>query len=131
MGLDMYLTGNKDHWTNWESPEKNKKEDGFEVCGTQLRLGYWRKHPDLHGYIVDTFAEGVDECQEILLDADNIQNIIDAVKGDALPKTSGFFFGESDGSEKDETIKIFEAAIEWLSKGDSWNSRSVIYRASW
>jgi hypothetical protein len=22
-------------------------------------LGYWRKHPNLHGYIINTFAEGV------------------------------------------------------------------------
>jgi hypothetical protein len=26
-------------------------------------VGYWRKHPDLHGYIVETFADGVDACQ--------------------------------------------------------------------
>lgn len=49
MGLDMYLEG-KEH-----------------IGGETVELGYWRKHPDLHGYIVGTFADGKDICQEIPL----------------------------------------------------------------
>lgn len=67
MGLDMYLTGSKFLFTNWEHPEKNRKEDGIEIESVRLRLAYWRKHPNLHGYIVQTFADGKDECQEIEL----------------------------------------------------------------
>lgn len=131
MGLDMYLEGRKFLWGYGEI--KRPTEDGFEVKYKYLELGYWRKHPNLHGYIVETFASGVDECQDIDLSAEDLQTIINAVRTKALPHTEGFFFGESDGTEDEETIQIFEKAIAWL-KDDAHNkteSRSVAYRASW
>lgn len=114
MGLDMYLTGKVSVWRNWEDESKDLKRDGFRVTGLELELGYWRKHPDLHGFIVQTFADGKDECQEIPLSSEQLIEIIEAVKNKALPKTGGFFFGESDGSEDEETIQILQAAIQWL-----------------
>jgi len=59
MGLDMFLHGEKYFWGH---NGKRPKEDGFEVKEHILELGYWRKHPNLHGYIVQTFADGKDEC---------------------------------------------------------------------
>jgi hypothetical protein len=114
----MYLTGRKYHWQSWDNPDQDRKEDGLPVENVSVRLGYWRKHPNLHGFIVNEFAEGEDEQQNIALSADNIRAIIDAVKHGALPETSGFFFGKSDGSEKDEDIKILENALKWLEGGD-------------
>ena len=114
MGLDMYLTGKVHLWRNWEDESKNVKRDGFLVTGLELELGYWRKHPDLHGFIVQTFAGGKDECQEINLSSEQLIEIIEAVKNKKLPKTSGFFFGASDGSEDEETIQTLQAAIQWL-----------------
>ena len=55
MGLDMNLFGDK------YSFEKNETVDGFPVSSTMLDMGYWRKHANLHGFIVDTFAGGEDE----------------------------------------------------------------------
>lgn len=153
MGLDMYLTGQKYLSEDWENPANNATEDGYTVKERNLRLGYWRKHPDLHGYIVREFAEGVDECQEIPLDRDALVKIVGAVRKKQLPKTSGFFFGESDGSEDEETIQILEKAVEWLDgicvahddcakhpttlgrecakATRKLESRSIVYRASW
>ena len=73
MGLDMYLEGHKFHssyYLNGYPKPKPTCPDGFEIKSTTLDLGYWRKHPNLHGYIVNTYAEGKDECQEIYLDAE-------------------------------------------------------------
>ncbi len=131
MGLDMYLYGKKFIWGNFEHPETNRKEDGFEIKGVTLELGYWRKHPNLHGYIVNTFASGVDECQEIELDVDALKRILKAVEGDDLPFTEGFFFGKSDASDKKPTIKILKDAIKWLKTDNDLESRSVYYHASW
>ena len=131
MGLDMYLEGRTYNWTDWQNPENNPKRDGFEIKGEILRLGYWRKHPDLHGYIVNTFADGVDDCKDIWLDADKMRQIIEAIKGQKLPETEGFFFGKSDGSEDIESIKIFQGAIQWLEKRDKKVSKNVYYQASW
>jgi hypothetical protein len=93
MGLDMNLEGEKYFRTDWKNPENNLRDDGYEVRAKTLRLGYWRKHPDLHGYIVNTFAGGVDNCEAIALEDADIEKIIDAVARDELPHTVGFFFG--------------------------------------
>lgn len=131
MGLDMYLNGNKFYLTSWDSPEKNIMEDGFRVKKKIIELGYWRKHPDLHGYIVEKFADGIDECQEIELLKEDVLAIIGAVNDDKLPHTEGFFFGESSPEDKKDTIDQLEKAIKWIDKKEDGVIKSIIYRASW
>jgi hypothetical protein len=131
MGLDMYLEGEKFYWTDWEHPENNLTMDGFKITRTRLSLGYWRKHPDLHGFIVQTFAEGKDNCKDVYLSPEDIGTIMEAIQGDKLPHTEGFFFGATDGSEKAESLRIFAAALAWLTTKKEGVSRSVYYRASW
>ena len=108
MGLDMYLRG--------KTGDMNEE------------LGYWRKHPNLHGFIVEQFANGIDECQSIPLTVDNMEDIIAAAKDDKLPHTTGFFFGQSYGDEGPEDVRIFESAIAWLEQNPTGE---VFYRASW
>ena len=127
MGLDMYLEGRT---FNWKMGGKVEKRDGFRVKGVMLELGYWRKHPDLHGYIVQKFANGEDRCQEIPLDEDALRNILAAVKADALPHTEGFFFGQSQSEDKKRSIEILEGAIKWLEQ-ETPPRREVVYQASW
>lgn len=103
--------------------------NGQEDDNTSAELGYWRKHPNLHGYIVQTFADGVDECQPIPLTAENLEQILKATEEDRLPHTTGFFFGQSYPEQKPETIKILREALAWLKSGRP--GRKVIYCASW
>lgn len=129
MGLDMYLHGKKFF------PNNNRHdEDGFPVTEHTLELGYWRKHPNLHGYIVQNFADGNDDCHEISLSRNDLQQIIHAIRKRELPHTVGFFFGNSDESDEqvENDIAVFERAIAWLdSKKDIPEWCDVIYRASW
>jgi hypothetical protein len=125
MGLDMYLEGHR-----FDFDEK-EQVDGFPVKQKVLELGYWRKHPNLHGYIVETFADGVDECQEIALGKEEIEKIMEAVKNRNLPMTTGFFFGESDGSEAPGDLEILTRALRWLKDERRGLYKSVYYRASW
>ncbi|MCC7042820.1 MAG: hypothetical protein IT183_03095 [Acidobacteria bacterium] len=134
MGLDMYLHGEKYLGPDFSAspPAIRHFEDDYRLEIKTLRLGYWRKHPNLHGYIVNTFADGIDECQRIDLRDADIERIIEAVACDDLPHTEGFFFGVSDGSEKEETLRILRAALAWLrGEPDPGNSRSIYYQASW
>jgi len=131
MGLDMYLEGRKYIFTNWEHPEKNTMEDGFKLKEKTLELGYWRKHPNLHGYIVQNFASGVDECQDITLNIENLEQLLSAVETDSLPETCGFFFGTSLPEDKKPSIQIIQGAIKWLKEKEKNVDRSVVYRASW
>jgi len=122
----MYLNGER-YLHRIGKPERRRGE----MNGETYELGYWRKHPNLHGYIVETFADGIDECQRIDLSAEDIRRITAAVEAEALPETTGFFFGRSDGSEKDEDLLIFREALDWLDTDDEDGWRSVYYRASW
>jgi hypothetical protein len=128
----MYLTGRK----FFAHTAGTRLEDGFEVEAIEVRLGYWRKHPNLHGYIVQEFAEGRDECQNIELGVEELEKIIKAVKDKALPKTEGFFFGESSGDDDElaEDLEILGKAVSWLTHLDPDDRKywySVIYHASW
>src|ERR1035437_1916005 len=87
MGLDMYLEGEKYLWTDPQNPQSNPREDGYEIKSITLRLGYWRKHPNLHGFIVKTLAGGIDNCEPIALEDTDIERIIEAVARDDLPHT--------------------------------------------
>jgi len=131
MGLDMSLYGVKFFWSDWDHPENNRMEDGLKVSSLEVELGYWRKHPNLHGFIVQTFAGGVDKCQRIELDEKQLRQTLEAVLADNLPHTEGFFFGQSQSSDKGNSIQQLKTAIEWLMVKEEKVLRSVYYRASW
>lgn len=122
MGLNMHLTG-----------ERRYRDRGPERGGWRsesVELGYWRKHPNLHGYIVRTFA-GADDCRPIPLDAAGIRRILAAVEAGGLPPTQGFYFGRSDGTETAGDLAVFREALQWLETVDPVAHREVYYQASW
>jgi len=128
MGLDMYLTGERT-LGRIERPGSKYRIRLKE----EHELGYWRKHPNLHGYIVQHFADGIDECQPISLSEYELQDIIDAVKSGSLPETTGFFFGVSEGTPEqiENDLSILQGAIDWLNADDPEGYRDVFYQASW
>lgn len=146
MGLDMYLRGEQYNSPYHEELPQPKLDGKYAISDYKVDLGYWRKHADLHGYIVDKFAEGKDDCQEITLTQKNLEDIIDAIRNDNLKLDhSGFFFGNStefgyyNEPEKNYAISCFEKAIEFLKEGFEMKEkydlyvepRGVYYRASW
>ncbi len=132
MGLDMYLQGEKFFVG---SEEERPHEDGFKASAHTLQLACWRKHPDLHGYIIREFADGVDDCTEIVLTADDCRKIAAAIIAKELPHTEGFFFGDSEYHEGNEeaNAQLFQNAASWVENMKDvkgvWASLS--YRASW
>ena len=92
MGLDMYLSGRK----RWYGVSGPKDEHGYQIEEVSVVLGYWRKHANLHGYIVQRFASGEDNCQDIDLTLENLNELLEVVKApELMPMTEGFFFGSS------------------------------------
>mgnify|MGYP001248877724 CR=1 FL=1 len=98
---------------------------GKELC-------YWRKHPDLHGWMKNLFFEKGGETESdfnhdvVWLTVKDVLNLKDAIKNDNLPKTSGFFFGNSDGRLKITDIEKADMMLDALSKGSS-----IYYTSSW
>jgi len=146
MGLDMYLKGDHYHSAYVDDVPRPKLDNKYNVDFTKVELGYWRKHADLHGYIVKTFANDVDECQKIELTEEDLDKIILAIQKNTLVKNhSGFFFGNStefgyyEAQEKAKAISIFEKAKTFLKEGLEiqerdklfYSPRSVFYHASW
>jgi hypothetical protein len=118
MGLDMYLDGRRFLF------KEQFDENGDKIRMINVDLGYWRKNYNLHTYIIDQFAEGVDDRENVELQVRNIQQILEALRNGEI---------EEDEVEKNTDIAIFEHAIEWLTKveGDKNEFRSIIYQASW
>jgi hypothetical protein len=121
MGLDMYIHRQISapeplDWQSW--PAWNAKRE----------LAYWRKHPNLHGFIVNTYANGADECQEIPLTAADILAILRASEEDRLPETSGFFFGKSLPEDKETTRDQLTRILALLEQEPE---TQIYYRASW
>ena len=146
MGLDMYLVGHHYNTAYRDDVPRPKLDDKYDIESMNVDLGYWRKHADLHGYIINTFADGVDECQKIELSEDDLDKIIKAIKNDKLEKDhKGFFFGNSkalghyDKKEKDRAIALFQRAKTFLQEGVNMMKESelymqpryVYYQASW
>jgi len=143
MGLDMYMRGTIATRYPYGDTKPDYEVEGDRVVELTAELGYWRKHPDLHGYIVKNFADGVDECQEIQLRLVDIDQIIGAVVDGKLPTTQGFFFGESGSywlsrEGVTETVKVLAKARQFLLNpkpgvdgqcGPEY--RGVTYQASW
>ena len=124
MGLDMYLIGEKITSTR-------DIVDGYKVSSVSLDLGQWRKHWDLHKYIMDMIHPM--DGAKIELDAEEMRRIADAVEQGKLPDAN--YRDEIDAYHKEPdqvaaTVKILRDAADWLDKDDhTW--KSVEYYGSW
>lgn len=125
MGLDMYaMTAPQDAITHDVDFDCNALSETSE-------LHYWRKHPNLHGWMADLyFAKGgkseVFNCVPVRLTLDDLVQLEAAIKSGELPPTSGFFFGQSDGSESEDDLSFVSKAREAIEEG-----RAVYYDSWW
>ena len=115
---------------------------GLDMYFTPISLNdgmYLRKANAIHHYIVDTHADGVDDCQVIALDSDDLKALHDRVKAvlsdrslapELLPTSPGFFFGslEYDDWYFDQ-LEYFDREMSALMRRGDWDY--IQYRASW
>ena len=145
MGLDMYLQARVSYYA-YDKDYKKQQLPYFELPAVlqelkekmahiSFEVAYWRKHPNLHGYFVENFGGGKDECQEIYVPLEGIDQLIDDIKQGNLPTTEGFFFGESDDSEeaKKEDVELFEKIVKQVNQIRTHKGYCVdlYYQASW
>lgn len=125
MGLDMYAyvaTRESDHTSDSDSRE----------------IAYWRKHPNLHGWMhqlwrsknsdltvdaLDAMFNGI----ELELTYDDILQLEQDIKNGLLPSTTGFFFGEpSDDYYLNKDLEFVKNA-----KAELFLGLRVFYNSSW
>ena len=120
MGLDMYLEGER-YYSNISNDDVRPKLGDYPIKQNILDMGYWRKHPDLHGYIVQKYGG---------------EDIAKAIEEDRLAhNTEGFFFGSSENHimHLKEDAKVFRDAKAWIEsfrESERW-CVAVKYQASW
>ena len=116
MGLDMYFT-------------PISFNDGM----------YLRKASAIHNYIVETHANGIDECQIIELSRDDLEELRNrctdvlsdrSLAPDLLPTTPGFFFGDLEYNDwYFEQLERFEKECTAMLGRKDWDYMQ--YQASW
>jgi hypothetical protein len=118
MGLDMYLY-KKSYVKNWDHMKNENKHKVTVKMGGKNRpdikserityiveeVAYWRKFNALHGWIVKNCADGVDECQEIHLGVEEIEQLLSTLK-----KVSGII--------KVSKKKKKNVVVGWNAEGD-------------
>ena len=123
MGLDQYATARRGEGTI--------DEDGFTHYKDSMELAYWRKHPNLQGWMEDLWlakgGEGEFNCVDLELKIEDLDLLEQSLDESALPETVGFFFGANSDdhySEQDrEFIREARAAIK--------QGYTVIYNSWW
>ena len=121
MGLDMYAYTTAENISAVDFPAPKDGKQFF----------YWRKHPDLHGWMQALYKKKGGENEEfnlsgLRLDVDDLDVLETAVKDDKLPHTVGFFFGESHPEDTLRTLVFIACAREVISMG-----KRVFYYAWW
>jgi hypothetical protein len=125
MGLDMYAFSTK---------AKPKTEVDFETKNfePQDEVAYWRKHPNLHGWMQNLYdmKGGTSDSFNgdcVVLTLNDLEDLEHDIKQNDLPDTSGFFFGESaNNDEENENDLLFVTkAREAIAEG------KTVYYTSW
>lgn len=126
MGLDMYASSRK---TKPDSAIDFRTEDEDIVDG---ELFYWRKHPNLHGWMQHLYVEkGGDadpssfNCVSVLLTAEDLDRLEKDVREDNLEHTEGFFFGASRPDDKQDDLRFIAKAHEAIAAGQ------FVFYSSW
>jgi hypothetical protein len=121
MGLDMYA-----FTTRQDIPPTD-----FDEPRDCAELFYWRKHPNLHGWMEELYFRrgGTNKdfnCSAVRLEPAHLDALEQAVRRDALPHTTGFFFGVSRPAEKERDFEFIRKAREAFTAG-----KQVFYTSWW
>jgi hypothetical protein len=110
MGLDMHANFCKsEHVGDAEVDFVIPEEFEEELC-------YWRKHPNLHGWMEELYRSKGGTADYfngvcVRLNTDDLLNLKAGILSDSLPETQGFFFGQSSSEYKERDLEFIEKAI--------------------
>jgi hypothetical protein len=136
MGLDMYAyvaakAGQQREY--YETSEFNEEtgEYGSATVEQPREIAYWRKHPNLHGWMQKLWESrgnsGDFNGDELELTWDDLEILeLDVIAG-TLPGTSGFFFGsDADEHYREQDLKFIRDA-----RAELFCGLKVFYNSSW
>jgi hypothetical protein len=131
MGLDQYAFARKGEPR--EVPATNIFGKPCVGIGydEEIELAYWRKHPNLQGWMEALYREkgGDDEfnCVDVELTHEDLDKLARDINAATLPDTTGFFFGQpSDEYYEENDRKFISEARKALDDG-----YKVVYTSWW
>lgn len=139
MGLDQYAYAASKAGAKDEFYEEKYAQGNENVQDPTTELAYWRKHPNLHGWMEHLWnAKGCPGVEagfndvmfngiEFELTFDDIVKLEEDIKNNNLPKTSGFFFG----SDADDYYKNQDLEFVYEAKSRLFLGQKVFYNSSW
>jgi len=141
MGLDMYAyvaarAGQQEEFYKGAEWDNEIKDHLNPTVNRPREIAYWRKHPNLHGWMARLWlAREGNELRELdnfngvelELDADDLELLEYVVKARELPGTSGFFFGnDADDYYYNDDLKFIQMA-----RAEMFMGFKVFYNSSW
>lgn len=141
MGLDMYAyvaarAGQQTEFYEGAEWDAELKEHRNPNVNKPREIAYWRKHPNLHGWMAQLWLrrEGNELRDtnnfngiELELTAEDLDDLEYAVKKRRLPATSGFFFGtDADNYYYNDDLKFIQMA-----RAEMFLGLKVFYNSSW
>lgn len=142
MGLDMYAYAaarEGQYHDFWDSGDFNKETGDYsnDKVTKPIEIAYWRKHPNLHGWMEELWrSKGSLRSEdddvsfngiELELTWEDIDMLEEDIKQGALPGTSGFFFGDpADDYYREDDLNFIKSARSNLFLG-----LKVFYNSSW
>ena len=141
MGLDMYAyvaarAGQQAEFYEGSEWDPDHKEHRNPNVNKPRELAYWRKHPNLHGWMAQRWlrreGNALREADnfngiEFELTAEDLDDLELAVKKRRLPATSGFFFG----SDADKHYYTDDLQFIQEARAEMFLGLKVFYNSSW
>ena len=128
--------GQQDEFYEGAEWDETQKEHCNPNVNRPREIAYWRKHPNLHGWMARLWLarEGnalrdVNNFNgiELELEADDLDLLEYVVKARELPGTSGFFFGEN----ADDYYYTDDLNFIQMARAEMFMGFKVFYNSSW
>ena len=123
MGLDQYATARKG--------EPQQDAEGYTYYEDTMELAYWRKHPNLQGWMEELYhekgGEGQFNCVDVELTLEDLDALEESLDEEALPETAGFFFGGNADDHYAEADREFIVSARAAIK----QGYTVVYSSWW
>ena len=138
MGLDQYAyaAARGGAQAEYYEDENYDKDDADPTkIGPPREIAYWRKHPNLQGWMKQLWEEKNPDWEldhgfngvELELTWEDLERLEADVLAGNLPQTKGFFFGDSsDELYKQDDLDFIKAA-----KAELFMGLRVFYNSSW
>jgi len=137
MGLDMYAyvaqkAGQQDDFYEGAQFDKEVGEYVNPAVNKPRELAYWRKHPNLHGWMEQLAKRKNLEYSsfngiELELTYEDLEELERAVTHSQLPGTRGFFFGD----DSDEYYREHDLEFIRNARAELFCGLKVFYNSSW